>query len=643
MNTFLKQSINLFKAYLLGLFLFTVLRLVYLLRFGEKDLYSNFSDDIFLSFITGIRFDTQILCYSFALIFLLNFFLFIPKEKLRQIIISFSKIYSVVILSLLVFIIFIDHQFYTYFQTHLNILAYGFLEDDTNAVMSSIWSDHPIIKLLLTIAFTVFIIYKTVAKIYSSPKEITKTLHPFLNILIVTLTAALFGLGARGSIDVFPLQIDDSTVSENRFINSLTLNGLFTLEKAIEERRLSFLPIYKRNVLIQAKANSINDVLANYHGLPVDSFSSTNYLDYLFETTKKDSLLEANPPNVIFILMESFGGYYFNYHSQKLNLFGSFEDHLNEGVLFTNFLSSTKGTVYSLESILISKNIPIISNTNRRFESFKSSVAFPYSNAGYSTTFITGGKLGWRNLQDFIPNQYFQTSYGKAKILKTNPKASTNTWGVYDEFLFDDIFNQLNDKQPQMIFALSTTNHTPYELPSDYKPYPIEISDSLSNLFIANKEIAENNFRAYQYANDCLGKFLTKLKASKFGVNTIVAVTGDHNSYALFPLHNSTMKERDNHIVPFFLSIPQKYKEKLIVNENRYGSHKDIFPTLINISLSNQKYFSLGNNLFDESRSDSLFYGTNDLFYFGDPKMPQELLDKKVDARNILNSYYFAQ
>jgi len=643
MRTYLKQNINLFKVYLLGLFLFGLFRFIYLLRFGEDGIFVNFSYDLISSFITGVRFDTQILCYAFALIFMFNFLLFIPKEKLRKGIVSFSKIYAIIILSLLIFIILIDHQFYTYFQTHLNILVYGFMEDDTNAVMASVWSDHPVIRLLLAFAFLLLFIYKVVAKIYSPPKEITTSLNLYANISLVVLFVAMFFLGMRGSVGVFPLQVDDSTVSENRFINSLTLNGLFTLEKAIEERNESRKPVYKIDVIKNSGHPSINNVMADYYGLPIDSFTSNDYLDYLFETTAFDSLLEKESPNVIFILMESFGGYYLNFHSQQLNLFGSLENHLDEGILFTNFLSSTQGTIYSLENIIINKNHPIVSNTNRRFESFKSSIAYPYLNAGYETIFITGGKLGWRNLQDFIPNQYFKQSYGKAKIIKNNPKAIINTWGVYDEFLFEDIFDQLDTKTPKMIFALSTTNHTPYELPSNYNAYPIEISDSLKKLIMANEDVAEANFRAYQYANDCLGKFLTKLKASKFGENTIVAVSGDHNSYALFPLHNSKMEEKDNHIVPFFLSIPEKYKKKLQINENRYGSHKDIFPTLINLSLSNQKYFSLGNNLLDSTKADSLFYGINDYFYFGDPKMPQEVLDKKVNARLILNNYYFAQ
>jgi phosphoglycerol transferase MdoB-like AlkP superfamily enzyme len=644
-QTYLKQNIKLFKVYLIGLLLFAGLRLIYLIRFGEEGIFSNYGSDLVASFITGIRYDTQILCYAFVLIFILNFLFFINKAKLNLFLIKFSKFYSIIVLALLVFIILIDHQFYTYFQTHLNILVYGFMEDDTSAVMSSVWSDHPIIKISISYLILVFLLYKTITKIYSSKQEFFKISNPFLNIGFVIVFLTAFLIGVRGSIGTFPLQIDDSTVSENRFINSLTLNGLFTLEKAIEERNESNKPRYKPEVLKNSGYNSIKEVMADYYGQPIDSFPSENYLDYLFLTTPKDSLLEADPPNVIFILMESFGGYYLNFHSDQLNLLGSLDNHMDDGVLFTNFLSSTQGTIYSLESIIINKDHPILSNSNRRFESFNSSIAYPYKKAGYHTTFVTGGKLGWRNLQDFIPNQHFDEAYGKAKIIKNNPNSVSNTWGVYDEYLFDDIFNQLSEhpNKPKLIYGLSTTNHTPYELPKSYKPYPVEVSDSLKNIIIANSDVAELNFTAYQYANDCLGKFITKLKASKYGKNTIVAVSGDHNSYALFPHNNSKIKEEYNHIVPFLLFIPKKYKKGLTINEKRYGSHKDIFPTLINLSLSKQKYFSLGNDLFDNNVPDSLFYGVNDYFYYGDPLMSKQTLDKKVKARNVLNHYYFAQ
>lgn len=644
MKTYLKQNINLFKVFVLGLLIFGVFRFIYLIRFGETGIFSNFTTDVAAAFLTGIRFDTQILCYVFALIFLLNFFLFINNEQLRKGIITFSKYYALVMLLLLSLLNIIDHQFYTYFQSHLNILAYGFIDDDTSAVFASIWSDHPVIIIFFSLIILTFVLYKIVHRIYASNTRIQQQFHPVINAGLIFSFIALFGLGLRGAVGVFPLKIDDAVISENNFINGLTLNGVYTLEKAIEERSKQDKPIYQADVMKSSGYNSIKEILGDYYGKSVTDFPSDNYLDYLFETTDTNSFLAQNPPNVIFVLMESFGGYYLNFNTKELNLLGSLEEHFQEDIVFSNFLSSTQGTIYSLEHIIINKNNPIVSGTSKRFETYNSSVAYPYFNAGYQTTFISGGNIAWRNLHEFIPKQYFKTVYGKTKIMKDNPQAEANTWGVYDEYLWQDIFNQLqsNPKTPKLIFGLTTTNHTPYEIPESYQPYPINISDSLNNIILANKDIAQLNFTAYQYANDCLGKFLTKLKASVYGKNTIVAVSGDHNSYALFPHLNTAIQKKDNHIVPFYLYIPEAYKKDLHINKDRYGSHKDIFPTLINISLANQKYFSLGNNLFDANKPDSMFYGINENFEFAHPNMSKKTLQKREVARRTLNQYYFA-
>ncbi len=643
MHHYIKQNINLLKVYFLGVILLSVFRLIYFIRFAEAGTFSEYSGDVFIAFFKGFRYDTQILCYLLALVFTLNFLFLLKNQKVKTILTKFTKGYLLCIYLLMCFFIIVDHQFYTYFQSHLNILAFGFIDDDTSAVLSSMWSDHPVIIVFITVLALGYLVYKIINKIYADSTKEKTAVNTIKGLAFMLLIIIGFGLGVRGSIGTFPLKLEDAVVSENRFINTMALNGIYTFEKAIEERSKAGKTVHRSEILEKTGYSSLKEILADYSGKRVEDFPSENELDYLIERTDTNSFLAENPPNVIFILMESFGGYYLNFQSKELNLLGSLEPHLKEDILFKDFLSSTQGTIYSLEHIFINKNFPVISGTNRRFESFKSSVAYPYLQAGYQTTFVSGGKISWRNLEEFLSYQYFQKVYGQTKIMKNNSKAKTNTWGVYDEYLFDDIFNQLeqNNTKPQLICALTTTNHTPYELPFTYKPYSIKISDSINNLIIANKELAEANFKAYQYSNDCLGRFLTKLKASKYADNTIVAVTGDHNSYALFPINNSSLEEKDNHIVPFYLYIPKKYQNNLIVNQNRIGSHKDIFPTLINLSLSNKAYFSLGDNLFS-NKPDSLFYGVNEKYYLGHPTFPRDQLNRKVNARRILSEYYFA-
>ncbi|MBK7852984.1 MAG: sulfatase-like hydrolase/transferase [Bacteroidetes bacterium] len=104
-----------------------------------------------------------------------------------------------------------------------------------------------------------------------------------------------------------------------------------------------------------------------------------------------------------------------------------------------------------------------------------------------------------------------------------NPKTKECEWGVYDEYLFEHVFNKLKNAagKPQMIFALTTTNHTPFHLPKR-----IPLSRSIHRFHPENPQSRRGdgpeNLTNLQYSNDCLGCFLDEPKSSPFAENTIV-------------------------------------------------------------------------------------------------------------------------
>ena len=343
--------------------------------------------------------------------------------------------------------------------------------------------------------------------------------------------------------------------------------------------------------------------------------------------------------------MESFGGYFLNFHSETLNLLGNLEEHTRTDYFFRNFVSSTRGTIYSLESILAnSTGWPLFSNTPKRFVQQKSAVASPFKNAGYETIFIIAGKINWRNINELLPNLYFDRLIGSSVICKDFPEAVDKTWGIPDEFLYKEIMKLLNEQssKPKLICALTTLNHTPYEIPSDYKGFPINIPDSLYKIIIANKEIAQLVFKSYQYSCNSLGEFMSLLKASSHAGSTIVGATGDHNSYTLFPFESNQNQPVDKHAVPFYLYLPEIYKQNKNATSNRAGSHKDIFPTIICNALSNQKYFCAGNNLLEPEGSNTIYFGDNGNFIYALPETPHEKVMKRSRARRLLLQYYFS-
>jgi phosphoglycerol transferase MdoB-like AlkP superfamily enzyme len=154
---------------------------------------------------------------------------------------------------------------------------------------------------------------------------------------------------------------------------------------------------------------------------------------------------------------------------------------------------------------------------------------------------------------------------------------------------------------------MTTSNHTPYDLPAGYKPYAIKLNDNFKSKLKTSLETANLNLASFQYANDCLGKFIDKVRNSSLGENTIIAVTGDHSITQFFNLPDNILFKRFT--VPFIIYVPDKYKAQFEIDQTRFGSHKDIFPTLFYVALSNATYLKTGNNLLSPPSDSAYFFG----------------------------------
>jgi phosphoglycerol transferase MdoB-like AlkP superfamily enzyme len=642
---FAANMVRIFFLYLVGMAIFFLFRLAYLLRFGKGNLSNAKSGDIVSAFLRGFRFDTLVLCYFFAiLILIMTIFSLFPGDRSTKIYINVSRIYTLLGFAVIILILLIDQEYYTSFQTHLNVVMFALFEGDTGAIFKSIWTDHPVVPLLLILCVLLFLIHlllKQIQALNVSPSIFNRRICRFIFPIVIVIF--LF-IGARGSLGTFPLSIDDSTVSSNQFVNKITINGVFALKEAILEKIKSLEPKTPDEVLRTYNKASVFELISDYYHLPVGS-NRRNYKEHLFKKTPKNDFLQNNPPHVVVVIMESFGGYYLDLHSRENNLLGELENHINKDILFRNFLSSTRGSIYSLECIILNSfGWPALSGTEQRFISYDSSAALPFKTAGYETIFITAGKLGWRNLADFIPCQHFDRTIGKSVIKKEIKGATECTWGVHDEYLYQFIFKLLkeNSQKPKLIIATTKSNHTPFELPKNYQPFPLKIPDEIKDYIISKEDLAISSFTGYQYGNNCLGVFLSQIKKSVLAHKTIVATTGDHNSYTLISYDNPNIPPLYKHAVPFYLYVPQAYRPEKLVNQNVYGSHKDIFPTLYHLALSEAKYFCVGENMMSSSPK-ALFFGDHLDFVIAKPDIPLNRVNKIRRARRGLIEYYFAK
>jgi len=607
------------------LLLMSISRYFFYYTYAEKVKMQGFGFDLLKAFFLGIRFDFVVVSYINVLVLLLYFLLFIPIFKtLRRYVVRISAhLYGLSFLAIF-FILVIDYYYYSYFLEHIDFMIFGFFEDDTIALLKTIWDNYP----LLTI-FSIFgILYYSIVSLfiyfhkYSSHSKFSLKIMLRLplfvrNILWILLPLLFVALGARGSFGMFPLSLTHSVVSSNTFINKVAINGVVALHKTLKNRKKlrneSFSYLEKFNY-----KNNIKQAINDYYGsdftnqkLHSKSGENSDIYSILKRTTGHKKY--KTPPHVIVIVMESFGSYWLQFQSPEFNILGELEQHFDEDYLFPNFVSVTGATIGSITTLVTNLHtLPMkayLSEGKYSKLPLRGATPRPFVEAGYRARFIYGGDVGWRNMYGYYMRQGFHSVEALHSIeskIENRDEPLSNAWGLYDHYVYDYVFSELQkSKKPQFFLVLTTTNHPPYDLPESYKPGSVIPPDALKQRLVGNKDLNDLRFKTFQYSNDSVGKLLTKIKDSSFKENTIVVITGDHG----FRSVNFSKEEKwYQHIVPLYIYVPKHLKPKRGHDENVLGSHMDIMPTVYNLALSNVNYYSLGSDLFNPPKLNTASY-----------------------------------
>lgn len=597
---------NLIFLFFIFLALMSLARASFALYFGDwKELIQNVSE-LQKAFWLGLRFDLMPLAYINAVPFLLlNLAYFIPgKANLkisRFLIVSFLCLGYFFLCWLYVF----DYGFYSYFQDHLNVLFFGFFEDDTQAVIISIYKNYNLL-FWLTIVFSLhYALYRFIKFLFSpfefDLKEKKFNLKMPAAFLLGLVVIALF---ARGNFTRLPLSVEDAHISGNEFINEIALNGALTLNRALKIRKTYGKDNF--NYLKSSGFNSWEEAYQAAFGFAPEGKAISEALEV---KTKPNQFLKENPPHVVLVVMESFGSSWDSYNSDSFSILGDLKQHFDKGILFKNFLPAENGTIGSIVSVAVSQVIRpgarFLSESEYMKTSLKSAGNLPFKESGYDTHFVYGGKLGWRDLGKYLSAQKYDHLWGADEIKEAMPELGHiapreigNEWGIFDEYLYSFIDEQLRTAtKPQFFLVLTTSNHPPFEYPSTYQLRDLKFTETIKAKITVPEEIARKRFEGLQYSNQKMAEFLNKIRLTSLNEKTIVALTGDHSFWISKGVGHD--QEFTRYSVPFFLRIPDAYRPSSI-DDTRFGSHEDIFPTLFNLALSDQRYVKLGEDMFQE-------------------------------------------
>ena len=608
-------------------------------------------------FFNLLRFDVQVICYVLLLPTALTFILVVLRKPWTDHVLSrFRLIYFSIVSVLLLMISGIDMGFYANFNSHINLTFFDFFNEGPMSLIQTIWEEYHCVYeaiIFLLIALPVLLLIRRLelgnlsSRLSVRPSNSrNSSRRNTINLSIIILLYIVFlAIGLRGSVWRFPLQIEDTFVSNQKALNDLVPNAVYMLKKAYKEKRNAFKIENTTDLLKQYKFKSLQEALDIYTGGKVrivknDTLTALQHA--LF--AEVDHGLKQSQPNIVIIYSESWSNYLFNLQQKDAEMYFGLERHFKEDLFFRNFQSVQNGTVASLENLYVSTPFPRFFASAYRFKMLPTSIALPFKASNYTTMFMSGMDAAWENCAEALIHQQFDAIYDKFFLLKDYPHATYNSIGVYDEYLFQALLDKLNkpSKKRQMITVMTTTNHPPFEFPKDLRLPPLPDSFYGKKCFAEhNRKVLDKYLTGFRYYNKALNDFLNRFKVSTAAKNTILVITGDHNVRSI--LNYDTIDKRYEHSVPLYVYLPP-YLRKEVYNKltNRWGSHDDILATLAPFAFRNTKYFKMGKNLLDTSVSDSTYYSANVDQIEAIPTY-QKKAERLTAARNFLRQVYFAK
>ena len=568
----------------------SLLRIMQLAWHWPGDFSAPWSD-LFAVIVQGARFDLKV--SAAAAVLFLPLLVMLPSRLHGWI--------GGTIAVLFVFTSLVNLHYFGFYKTPIDPVIFGFFEDDTKAIIQTIWSDFPVL-LTLAVMFGLSMaaimarrwLFDRLTLRFSNYK-----VPVWLKLLAVLLAMFMLVLTIKGTLRAMALGKQNVSVTTSQFLNDMVPNGVTALKFAWDSRRDSQ---DLRDPLLGLKRLGFSSPMEAARELGITLADEQALRESLIVNGSEQTGVKKN---LLFFLMESWSAEPLLYQAKDFDVEGRLAPTMSQACHFSNVDSAEPGTHPALEAILFSTPItPLTLGLQGKIQ-IPWSIPLVLKNAGYRTLFVTSARSGWRNLDRVLKTQGFDEVIDASHLKAAYPEATLGIWGVWDSYVYKYLSERLKhpvDDKPVFVFVLTATNHPPYDLPPEYQRQQRNM-DKWKGERIS--DTLEANLDTYHYATDLLGGFVQDVRAGPLRANTVIAATGDHNARS-FGLYTAPERHYLEGQVPFIFwgdGIACGTQRKLP------ASHRDMFPTLFPLLGVSGGYVNTGRNLLADpagAHSDSL-------------------------------------
>ena len=595
----------------ISLYFFTVL-LIFIL---QKPLFMLYNGSIEKGFgfadymqvmVHGASLDAATAGYLTAFPFLLVLIsIWFRKFPLKKILYG----YYILAAALISIIFVVDMALYTFWGFKLDASVFLYIDSPKEALASvSVgFILLRVLAILLLIALNSWVLLKI------TPSVLTATRKRIAGTAGMLLLGGVLFIIIRGGVTESTSNIGQVYFSNEPFLNHSAVNPDFSLLSSMGKS--------------QEFASEFNYF---------DEEKRAALFDGLYPTTDGDSIIQVlntKRPNILIILMEGFGGAFVEPLGGLPDVTPHFNRLSKEGVFFTNCYANSfrtdRGTVCTFSGYL---GLPTASVMKIPAKSRTlPAIAEGLSKAGYKTDFLYGGDINFTNMKSYLLSTGYQRLTANTDF--SLAEQTSNAWGVNDDITFEYLYNQLRNRKeegPWHTAFLTLSSHEPFEVPYH------RLEDKIPN--------------AFAYTDECLGKFIDRLKQTPAWKDLLVICLPDHGFY--YPREGSNAMPRFYHIPLLWLggAVKQPMQVDKIMNQTdlaatllgQLGLEHTAFTFSRNVLGSDYKYpfafYSFNNGFsFRDSTGVTVFDNNSGSILFDEPEADESRLDK---GKAILQTVY---
>lgn len=595
----------------ISLYFFTVL-LIFIL---QKPLFMLYNGSIEKGFgfadymqvmIHGASLDAATAGYLTAFPFLLVLIsIWFRKFPLKKILYG----YYILAAALISIIFVVDMALYTFWGFKLDASVFLYIDSPKEALASvSVgFILLRVLAILLLIALNSWVLLKI------TPSVLTATRKRIAGTAGMLLLGGVLFIIIRGGVTESTSNIGQVYFSNEPFLNHSAVNPDFSLLSSMGKSQ---------------------DFASEFNFF--DEEKRAALFDGLYPTTDGDSIIQVlntKRPNILIILMEGFGGAFVEPLGGLPDVTPHFNRLSKEGVFFTNCYANSfrtdRGTVCTFSGYL---GLPTASVMKIPAKSRTlPAIAEGLSKAGYKTDFLYGGDINFTNMKSYLLSTGYQRLTANTDF--SLAEQTSNAWGVNDDITFEYLYNQLRNRKeegPWHTAFLTLSSHEPFEVPYH------RLEDKIPN--------------AFAYTDECLGKFVDRLKQTPAWKDLLVICLPDHGFY--YPREGSNAMPRFYHIPLLWLggAVKQSMQVDKIMNQTdlaatllgQLGLEHTAFTFSRNVLGSDYKYpfafYSFNNGFsFRDSTGVTVFDNNSGSILFDEPEADESRLDK---GKAILQTVY---